>query len=616
MAVSGGFFAELRRRNVIRMAGLYLVGAWLLVQVAGTVLPMFDAPAWLPRSIVILLAIGFIPALVFSWVFELTPEGLKREGQIAPQESITPQTGRRMERAIFVLLALALAYFATDKFLLAPRRDAALLASAQQAANKQAATLSVAHDTSIAVLPLANAGAQDQQFFSDGLSEALIIALSQYDGLKVIGRNSAFRFRDTKDDSTTIGRKLGVDHLLEGSVQHAGDVVRISFELIDAAYGQTQWSQRYDRPYTDLFKLQDEITNAVADALKAKLLANGTASVQNDQPPSGNLGAYNSYLQGNFFRDRNTEVDLRKAIDAYTAATRLDPLYALAWVGLAQAHASVAVQFLGGRAERQALETARRAVEAALKADPQLAAAHIAKSRIVEIADFDWAEAEAEAQRALQLAPNDGAAKHRLGQVLAWQGQPQQAIGLEREALATDPLRPNWYNWLATYALGLGRLDEAEAAERKAIELQPTAVGFHFGLTMVAIVRGDAAAALAAAQEEPPGIWRDYALTFASQIGPDRAAADASLKKMIDQYAAEGAFQIAEVHALRRDADKTFEWLDRAWVNRDAGIAYLLYDPFLLRYKNDPRFAAFCTKIGLPTPAEAAATDRAGIKAP
>jgi adenylate cyclase len=339
---------ELRRRNVFRMAGLYLVGAWLLVQVASTVLPLFGAPEWMPRSVVILLALGFVPALLFAWVFEITPEGLRRESEVDRRHSITPQTGHRMEHATVVLLALALAYFAFDKFVLGPRREAALVMSTQQAA-AQAAARNAKHAPavparSIAVLPLANAGASDQQFFADGLSEALIIALSQFDGLKVIGRNSAFQFRGSNEGSRTIGAKLGVRHLLEGSVQHAGDVVRVSLELIDAPSGQALWSQRYDRPYKDLFKLQDEITDTVAGALKTRLQTNG-APVQGDRPPGGNLDAYNAYLLGQFHLRRNTEADSREAIAQFQRAVEIDPGYAAAYAPMAEVWTGIATNF-------------------------------------------------------------------------------------------------------------------------------------------------------------------------------------------------------------------------------------------------------------------------------
>jgi TolB-like protein/Tfp pilus assembly protein PilF len=590
------FIAELKRRNVIRMAGLYLVGAWLVVQVSSTVLPMFDAPAWLPRSIVILLAVGFVPTLIFSWVFELTPEGLKRDDEVTAKESIAPQTARRMDRAIIAILALALLYLGFDKFVLTPRREAAMLASASQ----PAATAGT--DKSIAVLPLTNeSGDKDQQYFSDGLSENLIVALSQFSGLKVIGRNSAFQFRDSKDDSRTIGAKLGVATLLEGSVQRAGDAVRISAELIRAADGSTLWSERYDRPYKDLFALQDEITRSVAEALKAKLLANGAAAVQTDRPPSGNLDAYSAYLQGKFYFARNSEADLRKAIEQYATATRLDPRYALAWAASSHAGNWLAGAFLSGAEAQQVDAQARQAANTALMLEPNLAAAHSALGELMSAVDFDWNGAETEFRRALQLAPNNNEAMENLGILLAERGSPEHAIELTRRSLATDPLRTTGYLLLCRYLASLGHLDEAEQAIRKAIELQPASGIFNATLVEIEVQRGDAKAALEVATGTLPGIWQDYALAMARQIGNDRAAADAALKLTIDKHADGMAFQIAEVYALRRDPDQTFAWLDRAWVNRDSGLQFLLVNRFILRYQGDPRFAAFCKKIGLPS---------------
>jgi Flp pilus assembly protein TadD len=204
----------------------------------------------------------------------------------------------------------------------------------------------------------------------------------------------------------------------------------------------------------------------------------------------------------------------------------------------------------------------------------------------------------------VELAPADGEASFYLAGALANLGQPEIAIELTRQALLGDPLRANWYDWLAIYYLGLRRPDEAERAVAKAIELQPGAQVYHQTLTMIKVQRGDAPAALRAAHQEPIGIWQDVALAQALQIGDARAAADAALTTLIDKHADTSAYQIAEVYAIRNAADKTFKWLDRAWNNRDSGVGFLLYDAFILRYKDDPRFAAFCRKVGLPTPAE------------
>jgi serine/threonine protein kinase/Flp pilus assembly protein TadD len=447
---------------------------------------------------------------------------------------------------------------------------------------------------SIAVLPLANeSGDAGQQYFSDGISEELTTALSQFPGLTVIGRTSAFQFRDSKEDARSIGAKLGVAHLLEGSVRRLGNMVRVSAELIDTADGSTKWSERYDRPYQDLFALQDEIAHAAAGALKAKLLPGEHSAAQSDRPPSGSLEAYNAFLQGRFYFSRITEADFRKSIEYYTQAAELDPRYALAWSWVSRAWTALSSDYLEGAA-------AQEAYAKALALAPDLAAAHLARGDLLEYADFNWRGSEAEYRRALALTPNDAQAKFALGNLLASFGEVEAAIELTRQTIATEPLRANVYNWLAIYLSGLNRLDEAERAVRSAIELQPAAQSFHQTLTIIEIQRGHAQAALAAAQQEPAGPWQDQALALARQIGSDRGAAEAALKTLVEKDAGVEPYQIAQVYALRSDAQATFEWLDRAWASRDPGMTYVLFDPFILRYKHDPRFAAFCRKVGLP----------------
>jgi TolB-like protein/Tfp pilus assembly protein PilF len=359
---------------------------------------------------------------------------------------------------------------------------------------------------SIAVLPLANeSGEASQQYFSDGISEDLITALSQFSGLKVIGRTSAFQFKDSREDSRSIGAKLGVAHLLEGSVRKSGDMIRVSAELVDTSDGSTQWSERYDRPYKDLFALQDEITHAVAGALRTKLLPGERAAAQSDRPPSGSLEAYNALLQGEFYYLRETEADFRKAIEFYTRATELDPRYAVAWSRLSRAWSALGVEFLAGAPWHEAHAKAREAAERALALAPELATAHLALGFYLQNFDFDLRGAEAEFRRALALAPQESEPKFYFGRQLGALGKPVPAIERIRQALTTEPLRANWYKWLAIYLTGLNRLDEAERAIGRAIELQPSASEYHMRLALIEIQRGDAQAALAAAQQEPPG---------------------------------------------------------------------------------------------------------------
>jgi TolB-like protein/Tfp pilus assembly protein PilF len=459
--------------------------------------------------------------------------------------------------------------------------------------------------TSIAVLPLTNeSGDPDQRYFSDGLSENLITALSQIPGLKVIARNSSFQFRDTKDDIRTVGTRLGVVRLLEGSVQRAGETVRIRAELINAVDGSTIWSERYDRDYRDLFRLQDDITSEVIRALKVKLRPGESLAAQSDRPVSGNLDAYSFWLQGNFYSGRDTEVDLRHAIDLFRKATQLDPSYAVAWSSLSVASTGLAAEFLGGAAARQAYAEGRNATDKALTLAPDSARAHAARGLLLLRADLDWRGAGPEFNRASQLTPNDAEIKFWLGLQLATVGQPGRAVELTREALATDPLRAYWFDWLAHYQIGLNRTDEAWAAVRTAIELQPNAPRSGATRVVIAILRGDAQAALRFARQVPPGAWQDVALALARQVGTDRMAADAALKTLIDRDSEVSTYQIAQVYALRHEADNAFAWLDRAWSNRDVGVGFLLYDPFFEHYREDRRFAEYCRKVGLPTPAQ------------
>src|SRR6185312_3608638 len=267
--------------------------------------------------------------------------------------------------AMLLVVLLGLGYFASGKRH-SPTAAVAVTAPTQAAVTPAAAIAS----NSIAVLPLANLSRDpDQQYFSDGLSESLITALAQIPALTVIGKSSSFLFRDSKESSHEIGAQLGVAHLLVGSVERFGDQIRVSAELINTSNGATVWSQQYDRAYKDLFVLQDEITHAVASALQAKLLPGASAATQDDRPPSGSLAAYNALLQGQFYFDRPTEGGLRKAIDYFTEAARIDPKYALAWAELGRTEAGQAAEFLGGAAARETNARARAALLKALALD-------------------------------------------------------------------------------------------------------------------------------------------------------------------------------------------------------------------------------------------------------
>lgn len=525
-----------------------------------------------------------------------TPEHSRAPPAAAATDAPVPAAGavagshrrRRLAYAVIAALALiSLGYFALER---------------QSGSKPRARAVAT-----IAILPLANeSGDPSQQYFSDGISEDLITTLSQFPGLKVIGRTSSFQFRDSKEDSRSIGAKLGVAHLLEGSVRRSAETVRVSAELIDTADGSTQWSERYDRPYKDLFALQDEITYAVVRALRTKLVLADRAVAQSERPPSGNLDAYAALLQGRFYMNKHNEGGFRKAIDSFTTAAQLDSHYALASSDLSRALRALAENYLGGSAAEQIYAKAYAAADRALALDPDLAAAHVAKGYLLQTAGFDTRSAMTEFERAIQLAPEDLETNFALGNGFATIGRVERAVELTRRVLAADPMNARRLNWMASYLMALGRLDEAEQAARRAIELSPDSDSFAAMLTAIAVQRGDARAAIAAAEQSPAGTWRTIALALAYQIGSDRVAADAALKTLITTQGDASAYQVADAYALRNDVDKTFEWLERAWTVRDPGILGLLFDPFMARYRADPRFAVYCHKVGLPAPAEIA----------
>lgn len=593
----GNLMGELRRRNIPRAAILYIGSVWALAQGIAQLGPEIGAPESATRWFLIAAAIGFPFWIGFSWRYEFTSQGLRLESEVDDNAHDARTVKRRTDLIIIGVLAIAVVLLLTDRLL-----DRAMPEVAQGGP-----VPAVAAANSIAVLPLDNeSGDKDQQYFSDGLSEGFIIALARIDGLRVINRKSSFDFRDSKESSQAIAAKLGVAHLLEGSVRRVGDTVRISASLIKASDGSTLWADSYDRPYKDLFALQDQITAQVAAALKLRLQsppANGQSSgparpvQQGDRPPSNNLEAYNAYMHA-----RAPGTTQEEATRQYDRAIRLDPAYGLAYSAKARMLIDAVSNGLSGAEAADAYAQADAAIEQAMRVAPEQASTRIARGKLLMLRDFDWQGGEAELKRAVELAPDDGEALFQLGVARASQGDLAQAVELTRKALKLDPRNLSWYPWLVAYLMPLGRLDEAEQAIAQAIELHD-GIYNHYLLTISKVLRKDAAGAKKAAEAEPAGEWHDFALALAMQIGPDRKQADALLQACIDQYASGWAFQIAQLYAVRGEPDRMFDWLQRAWKARDPGMQTLLYDALLLRYRNDPRYAALAKDVGLPSPA-------------
>ena len=600
------FFNELKRRNVIRAAGLYLVGAWLLTQVASTVLPMFGAPDWLPRSIVILLAIGFVPTLIFSWVFELTPQGLKRDEDVPPEQSIGPQTGRRMNRMIIAVLVLALAYFAVDKFVLNQRRE-------KSAAKRPSSESNVTpNQKSVAVLAFANlSDDKGSEYFSDGISEELLTVLQKIPGLHVAARTSAFSFKGKNATAQEIGQKLGVAHLVEGSVRKAGDVVRIAARLTRVDTGEEQWSENFTRNLQDVFAVQSELAQTIVEQLRGQLTggaANPTtrAEIQAEvraaeKGGTKNVVAHEAYLQGRFFINRHSEKETDRARVAYQRAVQLDPKFALAWAGLAQTHVwdcNYATE--GGQKGFNAhLAAAREALERSLALEPDLPDALFARSMIQTNFDYDWKGAGETLRKALALAPQDPALLMEAGNLANARGEKTQAVEFVRRAVALDPVNAQARAFLAGNLSVSGKQSEARAEYSRVIELNPSAPFGSAGVGQSYLLEGKFEEAATAAQKDAADWARLLIVSCARWAQKRIPESDAALAELIAKASETGAYQVAEVYAYRNDKDHAFEWLERARRQRDAGMPGLRTDTLLPNLHDDPRWDAFLRTMGL-----------------
>jgi TolB-like protein len=583
----GNFFAELKRRNVYNVAVAYVVVAWLLIQASSILFPTFEAPAWVMKVFVAIVALGFPIALILAWAFETTPQGVKRTENIAPNESIPRWSVRK-----FVALIVTIALLATGLLMFQLVRRKSTLPAQVTAAAMPA-------QKSIAVLPLLNeSGDPGDEYFSDGLSEELIAALAQIKELKVIGRSSSFRFKDKKEESKSIGEKLGVSTLLEGTVRKQGNAVRIVAELVKAADGSELWSRTFNRELKDIFAVQTEIAEAVAASLELTLL--GTDDRSAKKAATKSVEAHNAYLQGHFYFERRNLEDYRKSVGFFDQATRLDPDYALAYAERSEAWTWIADQ--SSEKQKEAWAAARSDAEKAVAIDPHLAEAHAALGWVRFFAEWKFGEGLAELRRAKQLSPGNPTANDLLARVVAYLGQIQEAEKLARQAIELDPLTYQARNNLARILVVEGKLDEALASARKAAELQPTAASSHRWQVFVAIHRGDGEAALREAQLEPNEGYRHFELALAHYARGDRPAADAALAELIAKDRNIEAYQIAEVYAWRGDRDKAFEWLQMAFDNHDTGMLSLLIDPLMRGLHHDARYNSLLAKIGLPVP--------------
>ena len=609
--------AELQRRNVTRVAMLYVVAAWLLLQVADVGISTLGLPEWSGRLVLLLLGLGFPVALVFAWVYELTPEGIKRESAVSPAESVVNRTAYKLNVAIIVLLVIAIAAIALDRLLPGARSPADTTATqaeplsleAADAAKVVAAPMQApVTETSIAVLPFVDMSpGRDNEYFSDGLTEELLNSLVKIRALQVAGRTSSFAYKGRDLDLRVIGEELGVAHLLEGSVRKAGERLRITAQLIKVADGYHLWSETYDRELTDVFAIQSDIARHVVDALQVTLLGEDAARMQ--AGGTTDVEAYNDYLQGIYLVNQGSREDtVRAAVAAFDRALARDPAFVDAWVALGAtmtavyANAWESAETVWTRIEEAAAQARRHA--------PQLAGGYMLESFLKGYRDQLWIEAVELMRRAVALEPGDADLLFNHSLLASQMGLHEEAIRAVRRAVELEPTNLAFQVYLGRGLIMAGRCPEAEAVLRRVIERDPTFTRPRYYIGWCRHLAGDHQAALALFEAEPLP-WmrlsgRPLSLHALGRFEEARAAWD----ELVEALGLSAAFQRAEIAAQWGDIELAFEQLERAFESRDPGMNTLLVAPLLEPLRDDPRYRQMVERMGMAPLLESVAAER------
>lgn len=576
------FFTELKRRNVLRVAIAYAVVAWLLLQVSDTLVPALRLPEWFHSGVALLLILGFPVALLFAWAFEMTPDGLKKERDIDQSQFIAKVAGRKLDFVIIGLLVVALGYFGYDKFVLEPSRDTSGSATAVQVAKQQPAEIELARvDNSIAVLPFVNMSSdEEQEYFSDGLSEELLNLLARIPELKVAARTSSFSFKDKNLEIPEIASRLKVAHVLEGSVRKHGNQVRITAQLIQADNGYHLWSETYDRQLDDIFQIQEDIALAVVGALRVTLLGEVPKTRKTDPK------AYQLFLEGQYLKRQISSDSLNRAVEVFKQAVEIDPAYVPAWAELADTY------IWGGRPDELSREEANaladQAIQIAISTDPDYAFAYYVRGVSWFFTKHNFKQGVEDFQRALELDPDDAFLVAAIGKGALLTGKFDLAITQYKTALAMEPVVPEFYWYLGRAYLSSGRLDDAEASFRTLLSLSPS-FPWENELWQTLLLKGELEAALSESDTSFSRAIIHHALGNAE-------VADEALADLIENAY---LYSIAMVYGYRGEVDKTFEWLNYMLENSDHYPTFILCETAFRSIHSDKRWQSFLEKLGL-----------------
>lgn len=588
-------YKELQRRNVFRVAIGYIVSSWLLAQVADLVLENIGAPDWVMQTIMLVLALGFPVVVFFSWAYEVTPEGIKRESEIDRTQSITHVTAGKLNRAITIVLIGAITYFAYDKFIVSPAREAVLIEATTQAlAEKVVIKQEESRESgkSVAVLPFVNMSEDSgNEYFADGLSEELLNMLVKIPELRVAARTSSFSFKDKDLKISEIANELNVSHVLEGSVRKSGNTVRITAQLIKADDGFHLWSENFDRTLDDIFVVQDEIASEVTRALEVTLLGKSQADLEI------NPEAYSLLLKGSYFLQQRGKENSEKSVGALMQAIELEPGYAQAWELLSMVYyQQIRLSLL---THEKGYILAMDAIDRALNLDPDQGVTWGAHGFLKKNLDWEWETANSALTKAHQLDPNSNIIRVWRASLIQTLGRLDEAINIYLQALAVDPLNTSIHSSLGILYRKTNRLDDSIAILEKQIELRPQYHWAHFNLGKTYLFKGDAAQALVEIEKNPVNVYRDLGLVLAYTTLGREAEAQAVLQRLVNQEGEQNPVWIAEAYAWRGERDPAFEWLEKGFVQKDVGLAYLLGNTVFRGLRDDPRWVALLQKLNL-----------------
>src|SRR3989440_1884743 len=588
------FFAELKRRNVYKVAVAYAIVGWVIAQIATQIFPFLEIPNWVVRLVIALVVIGFPIALVIAWAFEATPEGIKRTA-VADAMPVSAATRRKKHAWIYVVViaaAISVALFFLGRY---------------TAGNKSVASVpNELPAKSIAVLPFDNLSRDpDNAYFAEGVQDEILTRLAKVADLKVISRTSTQRFKSAPSDLREIAKQLGVMNIVEGSVQKANDQVRVNVQLINAMTDAHLWADTYDRKLIDIFSVESEIAKTIADTLQVKLT--GSEKQMMAAQPTTDTTAYELYHKGRSLWERRSGDNIPKAIAFYEQAIARDPNYALAYAGLAQAY--ILVPFYTGADRFDAYLKAKDAAIKALRLDSNLAEAHAAFGKVLFFSEIDLAGAMRESKRAIELAPNDATAHHWLGNdSLAALGQFEEGIAEGKRSVELDPLSIVINVDLGETFYYAHRYDEAARQMRKALAIDPTSFYAHYNLGIVLQLKGDLSGAIA--EYEKAKQLGDNPLVSAICASAKALAGDknAALRMLTDfdelsRHREVVGYCRALLYLSLNNKDEALRWLEQGFKERDgSNICWIKVDPLLDPLHGDPRFEALVQKVVAPKP--------------